>query len=60
MPRTSLCMLSFTSIMKVNYPNEGIRVNIGHKIVIIIDVCSVITGVFRRVKIFIIITARAY
>ena len=35
--------------------NECIRVNIGHKIVIIIHVHSVIIGVFRRTKTLIII-----
>ena len=57
--RTSLCMLSgawgFTLRKKLNYPNECIRVNIDHKIVIIIHVRSVIIGVFRRMKVFIII-----
>ena len=56
---TSLCMLSgpggFTSLKKLNYPNECIRVNISHKIVIIIHVHSIIIGVSRRIKIFIII-----
>ena len=43
--RTSLCMLL----------GPGALPSIGHKIVIIIHVCSVIIGVFRRIKIFIII-----
>ena len=55
---TSLCMLSpawgFTSLNELNYHNESIRVNIGHKdMMIIIHVRSVIIGVFRRIKIFI-------
>ena len=45
----------FTSLKELNYPNESIRVNIGHKVVIIIYVRSVTIGVFRRIKIFIII-----
>ena len=45
----------FTSFEKLNYPNESIRVNIGHKVMIIIHVRSVIIGVFRRIKIFIVI-----
>ena len=45
----------FTSLKKLNYPNECIEVNIGHKVVIIIHVRSVITRVFRRIKIFIIV-----
>ena len=45
----------FISLKKLNHPNECIRVNIGHKIVIIIHVCSLIIGAFRRIKIFIII-----
>ena len=45
----------FTSLKKLNYPNECIGVNIGHKVVIIIHVRSVIIRVFRRIKIFIII-----
>ena len=45
----------FTSLNELNYPNESIRVNIGHKVVIVIHVRSVIIGVFRRMKIFIII-----
>ena len=45
----------FTSLKILNYPNSCIRVNIGHKIVIIINVCSVIMGIFRRIKIFVII-----
>ena len=44
-----------TSLKKLNYPNEYIGVNIGHKVVIIIHVRSVIIGVFRRINIFIII-----
>ena len=44
---------SFTSLEELNYPNESIRVNIGHKVVIIIQVRSVIIGVFRRIKILI-------
>ena len=45
----------FTSPEELNYPNESVRVNIGHKVVIINHVGSVIIGVFRRIKIFIII-----
>ena len=45
----------FTSLKKLNYPNECIGVNIGHKVVIIMHVGSVIIGVFRRKKISIII-----
>ena len=45
----------FTSFKKLNYPNESIRVNISHKVVIIIHVRSVIIGVFRRIKIFIVV-----
>ena len=56
---TSLCNVigawGFTSFKKLNYPNESIRVNISHKVVIIIHVRSVIIGVFRRIKIFIVI-----
>ena len=44
----------FTSLKKLNYLNERIRVNIGHKIMIIIRVRSVIIGVF----IFIIILCK--
>ena len=46
---------SFTSLKELSYPNESIRFNMGHKVVIIIHVLSVIIGVFRRIKIFIII-----
>ena len=42
-------------LKKLYYPNECIRVNIGYNIVIIIHVRSVIIGVFRRMKILIII-----
>ena len=45
----------FTSLKKLNCPNECIRVNIGHNIMIIIHIRSVIIGVFRRIKIFIVI-----
>ena len=45
----------FTSFKELNYPNESIRVNISHKVVVIIHVQSVIIGVFRRIKIFIVI-----
>ena len=37
---TSLCMLSGPSLKKLNYPNECIGVNIGHKVMIIIHVRS--------------------
>ena len=58
--RTSLCMLSGPgalphSLEELNYLNESIRVNISHKVMIIIHVRSVIIGVFRRIKLFIII-----
>ena len=45
----------FTSLEKRNYSYENISVSISHKVVIIIHVWSVIIGVFRRIKIFIII-----
>ena len=45
----------FTSLKKLNYPNECINVNISHKIVIIIHVRSVVIGVFRRIEISIVI-----
>ena len=45
----------FTSPKELNYLNESIRVNIGHKVMIIIHIRSVIIGVFRRIKIFIVI-----
>ena len=45
----------FTSLEELNYPNKCIRVNIGHKDVIITHVHSLIIGVFRRIKLFIII-----
>ena len=45
----------FTSLKELNYPNESIRVNIGHKVVSIIHVRSVVIGAFRRIKMFIII-----
>ena len=47
--------LGLYSLKKLNYPNECIGVNIGHKTVVIIHVRSVIIRVFRRMKIFIII-----
>ena len=43
--------LGFTSLKKLNYPNECI----GDKIVVIIHVRSVIIGTFKGIKIFIII-----
>ena len=45
----------FTSLKELNYANESVRVNVDHKVVIIIHIRSVIIGVFRRMKIFIII-----
>ena len=45
----------FTSLEELNYPDESIRVNISHKVVIIIHVRSVIIKVFRTIKLFIII-----
>ena len=45
----------FTSLKELKYPDKSIRVNIGQKVVIIIYVQSVIIGVFRRIKLFIII-----
>ena len=48
----------YTLLKKLNYPNECIRVNIGHKVVIIIHIRSVIIRVFRRIKMFIIILCK--
>ena len=51
---TSLCMLSgpgaIPCFKKFNYPNESIRVNIGHKVMIIIHVRSVIIGGLQENK----------